>query len=61
MEVLILFAYLSAPLSSAPENPVCKEVWEVLREYQQYSDLSDSEIRAIAGNCVKWAEGESDK
>ena len=58
MELIILIIALSEPLQSAPENPVCKEVWETLWEYQQYTELTDKQIRRIAGNCVSWAEGE---
>ena len=58
MESLMLAALLSQPLYSAPDNPICKEVWEILWEYQQYTDLTDAQIRVLAGNCVDWAENQ---
>ena len=59
--VLALSGEAEAPLPSAPENSICKEVWEILWEYQQYTELTDAEVRVIAGNCVDWAEEEDAK
>ena len=44
-------------LRSAPEDPLCKEIWEQLWEFQEYTELTDAEIREITNTCVEWAEG----
>ena len=54
--VLALTGEAESPLASAPDDPICKEVWEILWEYQQFTELSDKDVRSIAGNCVDWAE-----
>ena len=63
MVAMLLVLALNGPavtegsLPSAPDNPICKEVWEILWEYQQYTELTDAQVRQIAGSCVDWAEG----
>ena len=54
--ILALSGETGTTLPSAPENSICKEVWEILWEYQEHTELTDAEVRVIAGNCVDWAE-----
>ena len=61
MVSIVLVAFYSVLLNATPENPYCREIREILWEYQQYSELSDQQIREVAGRCFDWAEGESDK
>ena len=65
MVALVLsLAFAVAPegaLVSAPNNPICKEVWEILWEFQEYTELTDAEIRVIAGSCVDWAEEQEEE
>ena len=62
--LLLSLAFAAAPegaLPSAPSNPICKEVWEILWEYQEYTELTDADVRIIAGSCVDWAEGQEEE
>ena len=58
--VLALSGEAEGPLASAPDNPICKEVWEILWEYQEYTELTDAQVRQIAGSCVDWSETEGE-
>ena len=48
-------------LSPVSDMNLCDEVRAVLLEYQEVSDLSEEEVRAIAGRCVLWSEGDEAK
>jgi len=38
----------------------CEEIVATLREYQEYSDLSEQDIKRLAGRCARYLELQED-
>ena len=38
----------------------CEEIVTTLREYQEYSDISEQDIKKLAGRCAEYLERTED-